>query len=241
MKRVLLTATVLIVAAGSAAAQTPQGRRSGNTGQAGTDLSTGGVTVPLPRVEIIPTSGGFVGALIESPPPALVQDRPGISGLTAGTLRRDLNGEGQGAGGANSGSGSGGGASRGGSAGGGGSDAGSGLDSRAGAIDEQRGAVQQQLRNTSGAGVTASEGLRPNRVAGDRLDARQNRLGSDATGSVSGSSSLGGQPGGTSSGLGGGSLGGAGRSSGAGSGTGGVGGGSGSGGAGGGAGGGGGR
>jgi hypothetical protein len=215
MKRILSGAAALILVSGSAGAQSRGAESTEGNTRAGTSISTGGVSLPLPKVEIIPTPpGGFVGAVIESPPPSAAQDRPGISGLRGSELRPDLNGGAQmsssGQSGAIGSSGVGRPRPTSGSTG---SEGASGLGAPAGAIDEQRGTAQQQLRGTSGEGLTASEGQRPNRVLGDRMDARQNRLGSDATGSVSGASSLGGRTGSGSTGLGG-SIGGAGRSSG---------------------------
>jgi hypothetical protein len=219
MKRILLAATALVFMSGFAWAQSSRGQSSEGNAQAGTNISTGGVSLPAPRVDIIPTApGGFVGVLIESPPPTPEQNRPGISGPTGSALRPDLTGDMQatvgvqGGGGAAASSGSGRGRA---SSGLSGTDPAAGLGTRGGAVDEQRSATQQQLRATSGEGVTASEGQRPNRVLGDRLDARQNRLGSDASGSVSGNSSLRGAGASGSSGLGG-SVGGAARSSGGG-------------------------
>lgn len=220
MRAILLSGAALFLLTASAGAQTQGAAMPGNT-PAGTNMSTGGVSIALPRVEIIPVAGvvaegaGAIGAQIENPPPSPLQNRVGSS---TASLRPDLEGGAQSTGSRDSAGdvvpGSAGGAPRRAMEGPPTGSTSIGQTGTAGAIDQQRSSVQQELRNTGGAGITASEGIRPNRVAGDRIDARQNRLGSDATGSVSGNSSLGGRTGSTSTGLGG-SLGGAARSGGA--------------------------
>ena len=197
MSRILLCTATLIAAAGAAGAQSLQGQVGPAGGPSGTNLSTGGVTLPFPHIEIVPTTTGFVGATIETPPAAGPQDRPGISGMSGSTLRRDLNGGMQASGsgpasGSGSGSSSAGRGRAGGNPGVGGSSASAAMGTRSGSIDEQRGAAQEQLRGFTG-GLSATDGVRANRVPGDRLDGRQGRMDGDASGSLgAGASSSGG-------------------------------------------------